>query len=67
MINHDGPRRCRIALDSPARIRRRAIGLVRDGLIGARPAAEVAALVQALATLGAMLETRPAELAKGER
>ena len=57
---HDPHRRCRVRLDNPVRLRRRAAAVIRDAIAGARPPAEALALVQALQVLGAMLEPPPA-------
>jgi hypothetical protein len=63
-MSADVTRRCRVRLDNPDRIRRRAAAVIRDGLVGARSSGEVRDLVAALATLGSMLEA-PADLTKG--
>jgi hypothetical protein len=51
------PRRCRVRLDTLPKIRRKAARLIRAGLAGERPAAEVHDLVVALAVLADMVET----------
>jgi hypothetical protein len=58
-MSADANRRCRVRLDNPDRIRRRAAAVIRDGLVGARPPAEVRDLVAALQVLGSMLEPVP--------
>ena len=60
---HAPHHRCRVRLDNPTRLRRRAAAVIRDALVGSRSAAEARDLVAALATLADMLEPTPA---KGE-